>query len=241
VRAAVESRYWNRATAQAVIAELEASGESTAEFARRRGLRAEHDLLREELGAASKLASMTGPGTLEDLRAGRVDVVVEFGSDTLAPVEARVPEGLRAAVTYDESRECSRTAKNRVSEVLERYRGYLAKRQAGRLGIDAAAWRGFRVEGRNSATGRQMGQFILGQLLPLVLIAMLGMGATYPAIDTTAGERERSTWETTMATRAGRGDIVIAKYLYVATMTFVAGALNLAAMVFSMKGIFAGR
>jgi len=41
VRAAVENRYWNRATAQAVIAELEASGESTAEFARRRGLRVE--------------------------------------------------------------------------------------------------------------------------------------------------------------------------------------------------------
>ena len=41
MRAAVESRYWNRATAQAVIAELEASGESTAEFARRRGLRVE--------------------------------------------------------------------------------------------------------------------------------------------------------------------------------------------------------
>ena len=54
------------------------------------------------------------------------------------------------------------------------------------------------------ASSREMGQFILGLMLPLFLVIMLAVGCMFPAIDSTAGEREKSTWETlmTLATRA---------------------------------------
>ena len=68
-----------------------------------------------------------------------------------------------------------------------------------------------------------------------MLIIMLAMGAVYPAIDTTAGERENGTWETMMTAATSRENILIAKYLYVATMSFVAGCLNVMAMMFTMR------
>jgi sodium transport system permease protein len=80
-----------------------------------------------------------------------------------------------------------------------------------------------------------MGRFVLGLLLPVMLVIMLAMGAVYPAIDTTAGERENGTWETMMTSATARENILAAKYLYVATMSFGAGCLNVVAMMFTMR------
>jgi sodium transport system permease protein len=84
-----------------------------------------------------------------------------------------------------------------------------------------------------------MGAFLLKLVVPLLLLVMTAMGCFYPAVDTTAGERERSTWETLMATGASRTSIIVAKYLYVATFGCVAGLLNLTGMFVSMGAIFA--
>ncbi|HEU5238918.1 MAG TPA: ABC transporter permease, partial [Pyrinomonadaceae bacterium] len=69
---------------------------------------------------------------------------------------------------------------------------------------------------------------------PMFFIIMLAVGGMHPAIDSTASERENSTWETMMSTATSRGNVLIAKYLYVATMAFTAAFLNLFAMIFSM-------
>jgi sodium transport system permease protein len=63
---------------------------------------------------------------------------------------------------------------------------------------------------------------------------MLAVGGMHPAIDSTAGERENSTWETVMSAATSRANVLVAKYLYVATMAFTAAFLNLFAMMFSM-------
>jgi sodium transport system permease protein len=130
-------------------------------------------------------------------------------------------------------------AKERVSDRIRRYRDHVLGERAAGLGIAPEALQEFWVTTKNVATGRQMGQFILGLMLPMFLIIMLSVGCMFPAIDSTAGEREKSTWETLMTTATSRGNIVLAKYLYVATMSSVAGLLNLTAMVLSMKAVLA--
>jgi ABC-type Na+ efflux pump permease subunit len=84
-----------------------------------------------------------------------------------------------------------------------------------------------------------MGAFLLKLVVPLLLLIMTSMGCFYPAVDATAGERERGTWETLMATSPARSSIMFAKYLYVATFGCAAGLLNLAGMFISMGAIFA--
>jgi len=70
---------------------------------------------------------------------------------------------------------------------------------------------------------------ILG-LLPLVLLLMTVTGGVYPAIDLTAGERERNTLETLMALPVPHIRLLFAKYFAVITVTMLTGLMNLLAM-----------
>ena len=72
--------------------------------------------------------------------------------------------------------------------------------------------------------------FSLATLVPLVLILMTITGAVYPAIDLTAGERERGTLETLIAAPISRMSLLIAKYLAVLTVAVLTALVNLIAM-----------
>jgi sodium transport system permease protein len=169
----------------------------------------------------------------DDLRKGELDLIIDFVQVQDAPPIAEGNVGAR--MTYDASRDASATARARAKRVIDRYRDQFISREADRLGISASQLQGFRVEEVNASTNAEMGRFVLGLLLPVMLVIMLAIGAIYPAIDTTAGERENGTWETMMTTATSRQNILIAKYLYVATMSFVAGSLNVVAMMFTMR------
>ena len=84
---------------------------------------------------------------------------------------------------------------------------------------------------------RQLGAFLLSIVLPVSTILFLGFGALYPAVDTTAGERERATWETMLVTAASRVDIIVAKYLYVTTLATLSGLLNLSVVLLCLKAL----
>ena len=84
-----------------------------------------------------------------------------------------------------------------------------------------------------------MGRFILGLMLPLFFVIMVAIGSFYPAVDATAGERERGTWETLMTIAVPRTSVVTAKYLYVATFGCLAGSLNLIAVTATMGPVLA--
>jgi sodium transport system permease protein len=192
-----------------------------------------HRPLRTALSLDPDIQVVSSENPEEDIRSGALDLVIEFVAVQGAP---QLEEGnVGARITYDASRDQSATAHGRVRSVIERYRDRFIQREAEDLGVSPAELEGFRVEERNISTGREMGRFILGLLLPILLIIMFAIGAVYPAIDTTAGERENGTWETLMAAATSRSSILVAKYLYVATMSFVAGCLNVIAMTFTMR------
>lgn len=67
-------------------------------------------------------------------------------------------------------------------------------------------------------------------LLPLILLLMTVTGGVYPAIDLTAGERERNTMETLMALPVPRIRLLAAKYIAVMTVTLLTGLMNIVAM-----------
>ena len=127
----------------------------------------------------------------------------------------------------------------RLTTIINSYRDKYLVNEAKKSGISPVQYQQIWVETENIATSRQMGQFILGLLLPLFLVIMLAVGCMYPAIDSTAGEREKCTWETIMTCATPRRNIIIAKYLYVATMAAGAAMLNVAALVATMKSILA--
>lgn len=76
--------------------------------------------------------------------------------------------------------------------------------------------------------------FSLTTLIPLILILMTITGAVYPAIDLTAGERERGTLETLMAAPVPRLRLLFAKYIAVLTVALFTGTANLASMTVTL-------
>ena len=71
---------------------------------------------------------------------------------------------------------------------------------------------------------------MLATIVPLVLVLMTITGAVYPAIDLTAGERERGTMEAVMASPVPRGYILFSKYTAVVAVALLTAVANLIAM-----------
>lgn len=74
----------------------------------------------------------------------------------------------------------------------------------------------------------------LTAVVPLILILMTITGAVYPAIDLTAGERERGTLEILVAAPIPRLGLLFAKYVTVLTVALLTALVNLGMMTVTM-------
>ncbi|MGH7475276.1 MAG: ABC transporter permease [Longimicrobiales bacterium] len=171
------------------------------------------------------------------VRAGELDAVVEV-SEPHGPARA-LDGNFAVTITYDRAEAGSSRAQARVAALLDRYRARWLEQRAAAIGVSREALTQFRIESENVDTGRELGALILGELIPIMLVIMVALGSFFPAIDTTAGERERSTWETLMTVSASRTSIITAKYLFVATIGILAGLLNVTAMTLASGPLFA--
>jgi ABC-2 type transport system permease protein/sodium transport system permease protein len=77
--------------------------------------------------------------------------------------------------------------------------------------------------------------FSLAALIPLILVLMTVTGAVYPAIDLTAGERERGTLETLIAAPVPRLGLLLAKYVAVLAVALLTALVNLAGMTITAQ------
>lgn len=171
------------------------------------------------------------------LLAGRLDgVVAEAGTG-----EADGGIHLR----HDASRVGGRELHSRLDAVLREVRERATEEEitksieSGALSSEAleAARYPFHLEARSLAPVSNVAGFLLAQVVPLLAVIMVALGCFYPAIDCTAGERERSTWETTLSLAVPRRDLVLAKYLHVALLGTIAGLLDLGALVLTLGAI----
>jgi sodium transport system permease protein len=86
------------------------------------------------------------------------------------------------------------------------------------------------VEQRSISSAQELGGWLFGQILPIILVVMTVSGATYPAIDLTAGERERGTLETLLVAPVPISELITGKFLVVTTIAIVTAILNVICM-----------
>ena len=101
-------------------------------------------------------------------------------------------------VYHDGTRSRSAIAVERLAERLDAHADALRAGRARERELDVAALRPIEVESRDLATSEEEGALALSLLLPMLLIVMAVMGSFFPAVDLTAGEKERRTAETTL-------------------------------------------
>lgn len=194
-------------------------------------------LLRSLLAGDARLLLVELPSPRQALATGALDAVVRFQA---APPGGGGPPGdFTARIEFDGSKDRSSVAHERLAEILERHRAGLLEKRLLALGAGREALRPYAIELANEASPRDMGRFFLRLWVPLMVVMMVALGTLYPAVDTTAGERERSTFETLATLPTDGINVVLAKYLYVATLASLAGLLNLAAVLLSLGSVLA--
>ena len=97
-------------------------------------------------------------------------------------------------------------------------------------GIPATVARPFEVRQANVAPPEKVGGNLLGGIVPYIIVLICFMGAMSPAMDITAGEKERGTMETLLCSPVARTDIVLGKFLVVLTGSLAAVVCSLVSM-----------
>ena len=93
--------------------------------------------------------------------------------------------------------------------------------------------RPFDIEQQNVAPAEKVGGAVLGGLVPYFVILLCLTGAMYPAMDLTAGEKERGTIETILCSPVSRTHLVLGKFLMVLTASVATAVLSIASMAVS--------
>jgi len=109
----------------------------------------------------------------------------------------------------------------------------LAERLAARE-LPTSFARPFEISTENVAPPEKVGGNAFGGFIPYLLILLCFTGVIYPAIDLTAGEKERGTLETLLCSPASRLDIVLGKFLLVLTVSLTTVACSLVSMTASL-------
>ena len=181
----------------------------------------ELDGLRSRLGPPGVTSRFTvrppstavdAPSAEADLAADRLDAVVELGGPVAAGAVAR-----KVRLLYDATRSSSETARDRLESVLT-------------MALPAGCSPSYAVAPTSIAPRIAVGGYVLSKIIPLIVVLMTMLGAFYPAIDITAGERERGTLETLLSSPVHRFDLMTGKVLAVAVLAALTGILNIASM-----------
>jgi sodium transport system permease protein len=164
----------------------------------------------------------------EALKNGDFDALVKFESD----FDEQVNQDGSGKITilYDQTEPSSREAEGRLYKAFQGINETLLNQRLNDNNLPETFAVPLKVDDKNIATASKSSGTILGAILPLIMVVMLSLGAFYPAVDITAGEKERGTFETLLSTPATKLEIVTGKFLAVFTLSLLTGFLNLASM-----------
>ena len=177
------------------------------------------------------LSSLSEPGSdLERVRNSSTDAVLRFESND---------DVWGYAILHLSTSERSNEARNRILNVLSEWENSEIRERIDQGGLDVNAtldplrWDGEISDADVATMGEQSGM-ILSLFIPLVLAIWTYSSAIQPSIDMTAGERERGTLEALLCLPCTRMELLLGKWLAVATITGVGVLLQICGLLFAI-------
>lgn len=169
--------------------------------------------------------ALVGNKTVELVLVAGEDAAERLGADGSARVE----------VYYDSVKRRSDGAQARVKKALQAFSDAQVVERVARRGLPEGFQAPLAVSTTDVASKRQRGAGIAGAALPIIMLFVMMMCGLLPAIDLTAGEKERGTLQTLLCAPVKPTEIVAGKYLTVVITALVGAAANLAAMAFALS------
>jgi sodium transport system permease protein len=199
---------------------------------------------RDEASAIVILGGADSPGVVAALKADkRFRIVAPTGdykqlvSEKKIRLAVEIPEGFEAGLKAGATQTVllyhyeGEMKSGLGATAVERFFRELRERTIeGRLtdrGLPADVVKPFEVKRQNVAPPEKVGGNLIGGFIPYMIIILCFTGAMYPAIDLTAGEKERGTMETLLCSPVHRVNIVLGKFLMVMTASIATMCLTL--------------
>lgn len=186
---------------------------------------------------APRLAEMVGDSPKVTVLAS--DSVERDVSDKTIRAALVIPEGfeqkLRAMdstgviIVFNAAEAKSEFAAGKLDDIVAAYCQEVLEGRLLANNLNPRIIRPFEVVRENLAE-EKMGTFVLAMILPYVIIILSMVGATYTAIDLTAGEKERGTLETILVSPVPRWQLATGKFLTILTASIVSTLLAVASM-----------
>jgi sodium transport system permease protein len=171
------------------------------------------------------------------LKKKKISAALEFPADFEKKI--REQESTEAIIYYDAAELKSEITSDKLKDVLKDYQDSVVTARLKDRQIDKSLLHPIKISEENLASKEKMGGFILARFLPYMIVILAMSGAMYPAIDLTAGEKERGTLETILVTPVSRLDITAGKFLTVLTASVITILLATTSMSLSASLGFA--
>jgi sodium transport system permease protein len=159
----------------------------------------------------------------EALRKRLVDVVILVPDDFVSKLEAKQRPEIK--IRGREADETSKLARKRLNRILEKWAEVLRKERFASQGIANDFHQPIKITDEQedkpltAKTADELRDSLV-KSLPMLLVLWLLAGALHPAIDVTAGEKERGTMETLLISPADRKEIVLGKFLTIMIFSY---------------------
>lgn len=161
---------------------------------------------------------------LDDLKNNKLDCFI---------TDEKMDNKISYKINYIGSESNSSNGELALKKVLEDYNLTLSKEIIKDAGLDVdETLKPIEIKEENYASNEQSVGNILGMIIPMLLIVSILLGAIYPAIDTTAGERERGTLETILTLPVSNKELIFSKFLAVSTISVISAIANILSMSF---------
>lgn len=157
-----------------------------------------------------------------------------------AGFEAALPDGAPPTVRiyHYEGEIRSGLAANALNDFFRTHREQAIAARLTARGLPASLVTPFEVKRENVAPPEKVGGNLFGGLVPYIIVILCFTGAMYPAMDLTAGEKERGTMETLLCSPVSRVNLVGGKFLMVLTASIATMLMLLVSM--GVTGLLAG-
>jgi sodium transport system permease protein len=170
------------------------------------------------------------------LKDKKITAALEFSTD----FEKKIDTGDSAQIKiyYDAAEIRSEMASGKLDNLFKIFQNSVVTERLKVKKVDRSLLHPVNIQKENLAPKEKMGGFFLAMFLPYMIMIMALTGAMYPAIDLTAGEKERGTLETLLVSPASRGEITSGKFLAVFTASLITSIVSTGSMVITAGSSF---
>ncbi len=124
----------------------------------------------------------------------------------------------------------SEFASDKVEKYLKSYSDNLVKERLAAKNLPVDVLKPFEMKRENVAPPEKVSGAAMGGIIGYMVILLCMTGAMYPAMDLTAGEKERGTMETILSSPISRTHLVLGKFFLILTAALGTAALSVLSM-----------